>query len=268
MAWFRLVHFCALALYRVGLRFEFPAIRLRADGAKHPLLLRPGTSDYDVFKKIFVENEYAPLEDIEEPKLIVDCGANVGYSAAYFLSRFPTARVIALEPDPDNAEMCRKNLEPYGDRSTLLVRAVWSRPGTLTLLRFGALGDMGEHGVQVCESVPDRAEWPEHVHRGRNPPVPSGDVEALDLSSIVQLRGDQPVDILKMDIEKAELVVFRAKDLSWLSRIKNIVIELHGSEARNVFLDAVRDYNCRMLESGELTFCLGMTTGHTAHATG
>ena len=60
-----------------------------------------------------------------------------------------------------------------------------------------------------------------------------------------------------MDIEKAELVVFRAKDLSWLSRIKNIVIELHGSEARNVFLDALHDYDCRMLESGELTSASG-----------
>jgi FkbM family methyltransferase len=241
---------------------------VRADGAKHPLLMRPGTSDYDVFRKVFVENEYAPLEDIEAPGLIVDCGANVGYSAAYFLSRFPTAHVIALEPDPDNAEICRNNLEPYGDRSTLLVRAVWSRPGRLTLLRFGALGDRGEHGVQVCEDVPGRAEWPEHVHRGRNPPVPSGNVEALDLSSIVGLRGDQPVDILKMDIEKAELVVFRAEDLSWLSRIKNIVIELHGSEARRMFLHALHGFDYRMLKSGELTICLGMTPGDRLDATG
>ena len=127
---------------------------------------------------------------------------------------------------------------------------------------------MGEHGVQVCESVPDQAEWPEHVHRGRNPPLPSGDVEALDLPSIIQLRGDQPVDILKMDIEKAELVVFRAQDLSWLSRIKNIVIELHGGEARKVFLDALQDYDYRMLKSGELTICLDVTPHNRLHATG
>ena len=108
----------------------------------------------------------------------------------------------------------------------------------------------------------------EHVHRGRNPPVPSGDVEALDLSSIVQLQGDQPVDILKMDIEKAELVVFRAEDLSWLSRVKNIVIELHGSEARKVFLNALQDYDYRLLESGELTICLDVKPHNRLHATG
>jgi len=122
--------------------------------------------------------------------------------------------------------------------------------------------------VQVCEAVPDQAEWPEHVHRGPNPPLPSGDVAALDMPSIVQLGGNRPIDILKMDIEKAELVVFRAEDLSWLSKVRNIAIELHGKEARNVFVDALRDYECRMVESGEVTICLGLKRRHRLPAAG
>lgn len=54
--------------------------------ARYPLRCRANTSDIDVFYGVFVLREYACLDDVEDATLIVDCGANVGYSAAYFLS--------------------------------------------------------------------------------------------------------------------------------------------------------------------------------------
>src|SRR5262249_54939154 len=70
----------------------------------HPLLFRSNSSDISVFSQIFVQMEYASL--INQMKgnvgLVVDLGANVGFSSAYFLSAFPDAHVIAVEPDPQN----------------------------------------------------------------------------------------------------------------------------------------------------------------------
>jgi len=232
------------------------------------LTVRAATSDYGVFKQIFLEREYAPLDDIEDPRLIVDCGANVGYSSAYFLSRFPGARVIAVEPDPANVEICRRNLAGYGDRAVVLAKAVWPRSTRLTLLHYGDLGDCGESGVQVCESSAANggSEWPEHVHRGPNPPVPSGEVDAESITAITRMAGGIPIDLLKMDIEKAELEIFRDPDREWLSNVRNIAIELHGSAARDAFADALRPYRHDSMESGELTICRNIAP--TATATG
>jgi FkbM family methyltransferase len=253
-------HAYARQLCKFGQLPKFRPVSVPVQGLPHPLLLRPATSDYLVFKQIYVEREYAPVDDFTTPKLIVDCGANVGYASAYFLSRFPLARVLALEPDPENAEICRRNLEPYGDRAQVLLRAVWSHPARLTLLHFGRLGDQGECGVQVFEAPTigtgeGPVDFPEHVHRGPNPPIPAGEVEALDLDSIFELGGREPIDILKLDIEKSELVIFNDTALPWLAHVKNIVIELHSAEASKRFFRAMEPYVYDHLTSGELTIC-------------
>jgi FkbM family methyltransferase len=234
-------------------------------GLIHPILLRPATSDYSTFDQIFVQQEYAPLVDlVKDPQLIVDCGANVGYTSAYFLSKFPRASVFALEPDPDNVEICRRNLAPYGERARVLAKAVWSYPTRLTLLHFGHLGDNGENGVQVFDasepkSQDGRVDFPEHVHRGPNPPIPSGEVEAMDLPSILELCGGGPIDLLKMDIEKSEMVIFGHAPLPWLSCVKNIVIELHNPEAHKRFFRALQPCKYKQMISGELTICYSIT---------
>ena len=84
---------------------------------RHPLYARPRTSDLQIFNAIFAEGEYRNLDDLQGIRLVIDCGANVGYSSAYFLSRFPECVVIAVEADPENFEMLRRNLAPYGERA-------------------------------------------------------------------------------------------------------------------------------------------------------
>ncbi len=79
-----------------------PYFLLYSKYAKHPVRCRPNTSDVEVFKQIFAWREYRCLDDVHDASLIIDCGANVGYSAVYFLTRYPNARVIAVEPDADN----------------------------------------------------------------------------------------------------------------------------------------------------------------------
>ena len=247
-----LVYALTLVLSRIGRRRECPPVSVKVRGVDHPLLVRPGTSDLTIFNQIFVVREYEPLNDMEAPRLIVDAGANVGYSSAYFLSCFPTAQVIALEPDPDNAEVCRRNLEPYGDRARILMRAVWPHPARLTILRYGDLGDRLECGVQVMEGSLDLGALPEYVWTDR--PVPAGEVEAIDLASVIEMAG-LPIDLLKMDIEKAECLVFGAEDLTWLLQVSNIAIELHGPEASEVFFKALDGFTYESAESGELTIC-------------
>jgi hypothetical protein len=98
---------------------------IRAVGAAHPLWARTRSSDLYAFLQIFVRREYECLNLIDGD-LILDLGANVGYSSAYFLSRYPKSPVVAVEPDPRNFAMLQRNLAPYGSRATVIQAAVWS----------------------------------------------------------------------------------------------------------------------------------------------
>lgn len=99
--------------------------------ARYPLLCRPRSSDPSVFNQIFVLREYAMLDNLRV-SLVIDCGANVGYSSAYFLNQFPDCTLIAVESDDGNFQMLAKNLAPYGTRARAIHSAVWSHPASLT----------------------------------------------------------------------------------------------------------------------------------------
>jgi hypothetical protein len=63
------------------------------------------------------------------------------------------------------------------------------------------------------------------------------------------------VDLLKVDIERAELSVFWRSAASWLHKVRNICIELHGKDCEDVFFDALKDFDYELGRSGELTIC-------------
>ncbi|HEY9141580.1 MAG TPA: FkbM family methyltransferase [Bryobacteraceae bacterium] len=204
----------------------------------HPVVARlRGSSDMNVFSQIFAWEEYACLRSVSSPRWILDLGANAGYSSAYFLSCFPTAKVIAVEPDPDNCDLCRRNLAPYGKRARVVPGAAWSTRARLVLSR-GTFGDGREWATQVFFSA-DR----------------EGLVEGYDIPSLLEMTGGEPIDILKVDVERSELEIFGDNSSSWLPKVRNICIELHGADCREVFLRALKDFDYDLGTSAELTLC-------------
>ena len=86
------------ALQRLRNRVAPPELlTVRSRYAAFPLVCRRGTSDLEVFGQIFSHREYRCLDSVRDAGLIIDCGANVGFSSAYFLTRYPTAEVIAVD---------------------------------------------------------------------------------------------------------------------------------------------------------------------------
>jgi FkbM family methyltransferase len=184
--------------------------------------------------QVFGALEYGPIPDSVSPGLIVDCGANVGYASVSFLERYPNAEVIAVEPDPGNAAMARRNLAPYGDRATVVEAAVWPFSTPLRIRR-GAFGDGREWSFQVEECPP--GELP--------------DVAGIDLGRVFASRS---VELLKIDIEGSEIALFSGA-CPWLSLVRNIAIELHDHECSEVFHRALAEYSYEEFTAGEVTFC-------------
>jgi FkbM family methyltransferase len=217
---------------------------LTSKTATWPLKCRARTSDVHSFYQVFIQREYSCLDDIhsETTGLIVDCGANVGYSSAYFLTRFPNCHLVAVEPDAENFATLATNIEPYGLRASVIRAAVWSHSTSLTLCsnRIRA-GDEWSRAVRQCE------------------PGEPGAFPALSVGNILKESGFARILILKMDIEGAEAVVFTGDYDDWLSRVDNIVIELHHvssfGSTYGMFPSAMEGRGFEISQFGELTVC-------------
>jgi FkbM family methyltransferase len=179
---------------------------------------------------------------MDSPRVIIDCGANNGYASVYFLHHFPEARVIAVEPDPSNAELCRRNVRQFGDRAVVVEKAIW---GSVEELEFveetKRLGE--EWGIQVQAKEDSGA---------------ASTVEGIDIPTLIGLTGFDRIDILKIDIEGSEINVFQSGSDRWLPLVDNIAIELHGFPCAQTFHSALAKYVFREVQAGDITMCLGM----------
>jgi FkbM family methyltransferase len=211
---------------------------LTSKALAHPVIARKNTSDLAVFHQILVEREYECLDRVRDASLIVDCGANVGYSSAYFLSRYPRAKVIAIEPDPENFAALEANLAPYGSRCRIIEAAIWSRPEPLRLKKSSTAGE----------------EWASSVEPGITQNAAT--VQAITIPALFNGTPFRRISILKIDIEGAELELLD-DDTSWLDLADNIVIELHSDEARQKFLKEAAARAFHISNNRELTCCIG-----------
>ncbi|MEO8104482.1 MAG: hypothetical protein ABI790_18355, partial [Betaproteobacteria bacterium] len=87
---------------------------------------RPETRDWSSLQDLLFHQFYLPPAVLRQPRVIVDLGCNVGYTAAHLAALYPTARIFGLELDSDNFAMALKNTDPWRERVTLLNAAIWS----------------------------------------------------------------------------------------------------------------------------------------------
>jgi FkbM family methyltransferase len=214
-------------------------VSLRSKYASAPLECRANTSDVHVFGQIFHAREYRCLDGVKTADFIIDCGANVGYSAAYFLSRYPSATLVAVEPDPQNFAALEVNLRPYGRRASCVCSGIWSRSVGLVFAP-----DTRGVGKEWARTVRE-------VTAGETP-----DVEAIDIGSILKASGKERISILKIDIEGSEAAVFSDNYQSWIDKVDNLVIELHGAQCEKIFRTAVAGQGFELSRCDELTVCL------------
>lgn len=193
-------------LYTLLVRDESPpglrVVRLRPLGGVE-FTIRGASTDAQVIWDTFVGRYHRPPPAVTRTaRLILDLGANIGTTAADFAERFAEATVVAVELDPENAAVCRRNLRPWRSRVKVVEAAVWSRAGTVRYAR--------ESG----------AEWGMHVS-------PTGDCLAAAVTINELLDGNDLVDYVKVDVEGAERQI--PKDASgWPEMVRAIKVEVHA----------------------------------------
>lgn len=209
---------------RMARLFKWSEYSLYSKQSRWPLICRANSSDRDVFAQMFILREYDCLTEVKPPRLIIDGGANVGYSSAYFLSRYPTAKVLAVEPDTRNFKQLQRNLAPFGERAQLLEAGIWSHRANLVV-------SIGEYR--------DGREWATQVRECRFGEKP--DVQAVSVGDLLEMSGHDFIDILKLDIEGSEVEVFARNYEKWLDKVGIFVVELHDEECERAFYAAMKE---------------------------
>ena len=188
---------------RVHRRSSHP-VALHLPDLPHPLWVRPNTSDVATFDEVFVTREYdLPCEQLS-PRHILDLGANVGFTSVLFAAQWPEARILAVEPEPRNLALLKRNTGAYPGIESLHA-AVWARPATLAVLDPGA----DANAFRMVEAAEGRDGIP-----------------AFTIPQLMERLGCAQLDLLKMDVEGAEAEILR-EAAEWLDRVGVLVVELH-----------------------------------------
>jgi FkbM family methyltransferase len=227
----------ALAAYRDFETRPAGFLELSLRGFPHPIRLRHGTSDFQVFRQIFLHRQYA-IRVSKRVEYIIDGGANIGLASLYLMRRHRRARVVAIEPDIENYETAEYNLRSFSDRCQLVHAAVWSKDDVLGVSR-GTFGD-GRHWATETVRIDLRKASLEAVR-------------AITLGNLIRRFNLPRVDFLKLDIEGAELPVFRDGDVTFLRDVTCCAVECHNEDCARAFLAAVRRFGFTLSKRGELS---------------
>ncbi|HWY53268.1 MAG TPA: FkbM family methyltransferase [Terriglobales bacterium] len=207
--------------------------------SNHQVHLRIDTSDFCAYRDvlIFRSKSYDPGIPGFSPNTIVDAGAHIGMASILFAQRYPMARIIAVEPEPSNFAALIRNTAPY-KTITPIQAALWRQDGEVTL---GPSNAHPKGAFQIVENGQQR-------------------VRAITMDTLMRETGIESIDLLKVDIEGAEVEVFES--CPWISNARVIAIELHDRVrpgCSSVVTSAAKDLHCD--PRGEVTFFVRQREG-------
>ncbi|MEH0396126.1 MULTISPECIES: FkbM family methyltransferase [Streptomyces] len=233
---------------RLGdLAWHEPADTIRVAG------LNRSETDF-LYREIFVEGAYLRHGITLPPApVVLDVGANIGMFSLRVGLAAPGARIIAVEPVAELAAAVRLNAELHGLDVVVLPTALGRSRGETSftfyphnsvmsgryadaaedaeVLRGYLLtgedadaGSGGEGGGDRSRSL-DRLVTDRLTARPRRVPVTT-------LGNVIRDHGLTRVDLLKIDVEKAEAEVLAGLDEETWERVERVVVEVHDVEGR------------------------------------
>lgn len=194
----------------------------------HEIIIPDSASFLFMHKEIFKEYIYN-FKTLNPIPYIIDGGANIGLATIYLKLLYPSAKIIAFEPDSNIFDTLTNNINSFEFKNVELVqKGLWNENKTLSFKSEGADGGL----IADIDKTVSATET----------------IEVVSLKPYLQ----NQVDFLKLDIEGAETIVL--KDIQDdLDRVDRIFVEYHSfvgqPQTLNEIIDILTKANFRLYMS-------------------
>jgi FkbM family methyltransferase len=168
------------------------------------------------------EDEILDQFDPEPGDIVIDVGAHIGLYTLIAAKRVGSSgKVIAIEPDPDNCNLLKRNVELNRLTNVIILeRAAFSSDSKLKLYLPGK-----ERGfTKLSTTMANRATTENFL-----------EIDASTIDHLMLMQGITQVNWIKIDVEGAELEVLKGATAT-LSAGKNIALLIEVHNVNNIDL--------------------------------
>ena len=213
----------------------FPPVRkpllLRLDRETTVVVWRDLTSLY-ALTEIYGIKDYGDLRGDE--KVVIDLGANIGLYTIYAAKK-TKGIVIAVEPEPTNFALLRINVKLNELNNVILINeAVGNYNGTVRLY-------LGSHSVG--HSIFHSKDTGDFIK-----------VKLTTLDSLLERLGIGNIDMVKIDVEKAEHLVLKGS-LKTLSRCCRVVVAAeHDKQIKQWCIELLKSLEYKVVTKKDMIY--------------
>ncbi|MCV6636087.1 amino acid adenylation domain-containing protein [Candidatus Albibeggiatoa sp. nov. NOAA] len=195
-----------------------------------------------IYQEIFAQNNYLKHGIcIPENATIVDVGANIGLFSLY-AAQYPQAKIYAFEPIPPIFNNLSLNSQIYNLNTTLYACGLSDENTTANFTYYphaslisGQFADK-EIEKQILAAYLQKYQYLTEKQKQaimeESLLTKRFECELRTLSSIIAEQHIQQIDLLKIDVEKSELLVLKGIESQDWAKIQQIVIEIHNIDGR------------------------------------
>lgn len=186
-----------------------------------------------IYQEIFEDYNYEQ-PGLPEAPFIVDVGANIGLFSLYMKRQRPAARIAAFEPAPENLEALRRNLDLHGVTGvTVHPCGLGSDTSTTTFTYYPQMP--GNSTFHPADKALQKSMMGERLGTERAAELFHATEITVDVRPLSRLLADHypdvaTIDLLKVDVEGAELEVLGGiEDHDW-ARVKTVLLEVADTD--------------------------------------
>lgn len=157
--------------------------------------------DIVIFFEVFYLKVYdVPLLKPENVKVILDVGSHIGFVSLYYSIIFPEANIYCVEPSSENIKLLRFN-----------VQDISITPLAISNTNGFAFFDTSYNSYNSKLNTTGES------------------IETITFKDLMSKINLSHIDLLKIDIEGAESLMFESID-DWKDKVRNLIMECHGNE--------------------------------------
>ncbi len=199
-----------------------------------------------LYREVFYQQTYLRYGlELPPGATVIDVGANIGAFSLYAGLVSPGARILAFEPIPPTYQALRTNLALYGLDAEALPFGLSSRRESADFTFYPEMAGLsGRYGNLLQDREATRRIILDELAR-TGVELPASELEAWlerqfqsethrcelrTLSEVLAERGIERVDLLKIDVERAEVDVLEGIAEGDWAKIQQLSLEVDGAE--------------------------------------